>query len=126
MTKPKIKVLLVEDSLITQVAQKSSLENEGCEVDIATTGAQAITLAVNNYYDIIFMDIGLGDIDGFATAKEIRNRSSKNKTIPIIALTACSPEDYEIHAIESSMNGFLTKPLTAEKVQYFLNQFCFH
>lgn len=126
MTKPKIKVLLVEDSLITQVAQKLSLEKEGCIVDVAATGEEAIQLSIDNYYDIIFMDIGLEGINGFIVAKEIRDKSNNNKTIPIIALTACSPEEYEIHAIESSMNGFLTKPLTPEKVQHFLNQFCLH
>jgi CheY-like chemotaxis protein len=123
MDKSNIKLLLVEDNMLAQMAQKMSLEQAGCQVDIAATGEQAIQLSMENHYNLILMDIGLGDEDGFTVTREIKNKSVKNKDTLVVALTAHSIEDYGKKAEECGMQGFLTKPLTPETIKELLTNF---
>jgi CheY-like chemotaxis protein len=111
MAQFKIKVLLVEDTLLAQLAQKLSLEEAGCQVDVASTGEQAIELSMENNYNLILMDIGLGDTDGFAVTKAIKKNSIQNRSTPVIALTAHSIEDFGSKVDECGMQSFLTKKL---------------
>lgn len=125
MTESNIKVLLVEDTLLAQLAQKMSLEEEGCQVDVASTGEQAIELSLKNHYNLILMDIGLGDTDGFIVTKEIKEKSTENSKTPIIALTAHSSDDFRSQASECGMEGYIIKPLTPEKIHKLMQGF-FH
>lgn len=117
-----LRALLVEDDLIAQMAGRSTLQELGCFVDVAASGKEAKQLAVASLYDIIFMDVGLSDIDGFWVAKEIRQGKGKNKATPIIALTARALDEYERHGIGVGMTDFMAKPITLEKVKGMLSK----
>jgi two-component system aerobic respiration control sensor histidine kinase ArcB len=110
----KIKVLLVEDQLLMQFAAKMCLVAANSEVEVADSGEKAIELASVNIYDIIFMDIGLDDIDGYEATKKIRLSSSQNSNTPVIALSSNTKEEYREKAKIVQMNDFIGKPLTAE------------
>lgn len=110
----KIKVLLVEDEKIPQIASTHILIECHCEVDIATTGLEALTIIMKNNYNIIFMDIGLKDIDGYEITKRIKKA---NYNVPIIALTAHNDKETEKSCLDAGMVDFLAKPLTMEKIQ---------
>jgi two-component system, OmpR family, aerobic respiration control sensor histidine kinase ArcB len=58
-------VLVVEDNAIAQTVAKSILTQLGCHVDVAINGKEALSLWKQNEYDLIFMDIGLPDMDGY-------------------------------------------------------------
>lgn len=120
MTQSKVKVLLVEDNLLSQIAEKMILQEEGCEVDVASTCEEAIQFALNNLYTLIFVDIGLDDTDGFKVTEEIRSRSEKNRDVPVIALTAYSDQKYKNLSLRHGMECFITKPLTVKKIQQLL------
>src|ERR1700734_3348585 len=111
MEEKKLKILVVEDNRAAQMAIKMVLINLGYAVDIASSGAEAIQLTLNQEYDLIFMDIGLGDTDGYQVTREIRQQASKNNNKPIIALTAHSADTVTGPALESGMNKIMTKPL---------------
>ena len=55
------KVLLVEDNVIIQKAHDAFLRELNCQVDIASTGLQALSLYESNHYDIVLLDIDLSD-----------------------------------------------------------------
>jgi len=116
-----IRALLVEDNLVAQMAAKSTLQDAGCSVDVASTGRQAKQLAMDNIYDIIFMDVGLNDTDGFWISKAIKESKGKNHLTPIIALTAHDIEEYERHGVGVGMSDFVSKPLTSEKIAPLLH-----
>jgi len=119
-----IRALLVEDNLVAQMAAKSTLQDLGCSVDVTSTGKEAKQLAASNLYDIIFMDVGLGDIDGFWVAKEIKEGKGLNRLTPIIALTAHDIDEYERHGAGNGMTDFIAKPITPEKVISVLSAVC--
>lgn len=114
MTQKIIKVLLVEDQNIARNVETHVLEDLGCVVDATQNGITALELLGKNNYDIIFMDIGLPDVDGLTLTETIRHASNTNKSIPIIALTAYGDEGYKNRATWVGMNGFIVKPLTEE------------
>lgn len=113
----KSKILLVEDSIINQRVAGLMLKNLGCVVDIADNGFDAIEKFKNENYDLILMDIGLPDMDGYVTSKKIRRVDSRGKHIPIIALTAfASPEDKK-KCLKVSINSVITKPITMDMLK---------
>ena len=88
-------VLLVEDGISAAMAAKLFLQRCQCTVDIAQDGAQALTKASENTYDLILMDIGLPDMEGTEVARQIRELADTEKSqVPIVALTghAGNPE----------------------------------
>jgi two-component system aerobic respiration control sensor histidine kinase ArcB len=122
--KTNLHILLVEDQIMPRVAAQSLLTTLGAEVKVAETGAQAIQLAKENHFDLVFMDLGLPDMDGFTTTEKNRQLPLPNGTVPIIALTAHDDKENQEHALNVGMQDFVTKPLTAEMTKSVLEKYC--
>lgn len=118
----KIKILLVEDNVINQKVASIMLKKLGCDVDIAEDGHQAIRLATTRKYDLIFMDIGLPDIDGIVTTQTLLDLDHATPLPPIVALTAHAFEEDREHCIDAGMSDVLTKPLSRESIQRILTR----
>ena len=118
-------VLIVEDSLVAQTVAKAMLSQCGCTISIAETGQQAQMMWQNNQFDLIFMDIGLPDMDGYEVTHYIRlNEASWNKShTPIVALTAHIGAESKKKCIEAGMNAILSKPLSKEDCIQTLDTF---
>ena len=109
----KSQVLVVEDNYIAQTVAKTLLSGMDCHVDVASNGVEALALFEKNHYDLVFMDIGLGEgMDGYEVTHHIRSKTSITKHIPIIALTAHGGDESKQRCIEAGMDAVLTKPLT--------------
>lgn len=118
------RVLLVEDNLIAQTVAKSILAQLRCNTEVADTGKKALELWKNGLYDLVLMDIGLPDVDGYEVTHQIRIHELAKKThVPIIALTAHAGDDNKQRCIEAGMNAVLTKPLTVQSGTDILNAF---
>ncbi len=108
-----VRVLLVEDIPIAQTIEREQMMQQDCEVDIATDGASALEKAMTNHYDLILMDIGLGDgPDGFEVTSQIKKLSVINKSTPIVALTAHGEKEYMDKASEVGIDHYFNKPFT--------------
>ena len=112
-----LKVLLAEDNTINQFLARSTLENWGLTVEVATNGRQVITLHQQHHYDLILMDIQMPEMDGLAATRKIRQLPSPHKArIPIIALTANGlPGDRSLY-LAAGMNAYLAKPYGEEQL----------
>ncbi|CEG56166.1 ATP-binding protein [Legionella fallonii] len=123
-TSEKVQVLVVEDNQVAQSIAKTLLATLSCHVDIAANGNEALTLYAKRSYDLIFMDIGLGEgMDGYEVSRQIKNMSNKPNSPPIIALSAHEDEENKQRSIEAGMTAVLTKPLTQAKATEILKQF---
>ncbi len=117
-------ILVVEDNIVAQAVVKNLLVHYGCHIDIAPDGKEALHCWKNNNYDLIFMDIGLPDMDGYEITHLIRAQElAKKMHTPIIALTAHAADDSKQRCIEAGMNAVLTKPLTLNKCRDILEAF---
>lgn len=120
----KHRVLVVEDNLIAQSVAKAMLNELKCSVDIAESGKIAVDMWKQKNYDLIFMDIGLPDIDGYEVTHIIRIQELPKKThVPIIALTAHAGDENKKRCIDAGMNAVLTKPLTAKSCADIVDAF---
>lgn len=122
--KAKSKILVVEDDAGSAEVAQLVLGLLDCEVDVAVNGEMALKLFQSKPYDLIFMDIGLPDMDGYQVTKRIRALEWKNEYhIPIIALSAHTTIEHKQSCIEKGMTAVLVKPLQKEKATDILNAF---
>lgn len=120
----KHRILLVEDNSVAQTVAKVMLSECHCQVDTAIDGQSALQLWKKNKYDLIFMDVGLPDMDGYQVTHHIRvHEVAKKYYTPIIALTAHVGEENKQRCIESGMNAVISKPLTQKKCCDILSSF---
>ncbi|CDZ77045.1 Response regulator ArlR [Legionella massiliensis] len=114
-------VLVVEDTLIAQMLTKIQLTQLGCLVDIAADAQIALEKSMTKTYDLILMDIGLGEgPDGFEVTSQIRMHSPMNKNTPVIAVTAHKDPEYAEKARAVGMKHYFNKPFTPTDIQEML------
>ncbi len=116
-------ILLVEDEVIVQRVHKMMLEKLGSQIDVVSSGEDAL-LKANNYYDLIFMDVGLPGINGIDTIKKIRTSNFKTKDLPIVVLTAFVGEEVRNECMTAGATAVFTKPVSIEKFEEILKKLC--
>jgi signal transduction histidine kinase/ActR/RegA family two-component response regulator len=108
------KVLVVDDIDMNRELVRLMLENAGFEVDEAETGLRALQRAAQRSYDVVLMDVRLGEEDGLETTRRIRGMGGHWTEAPILGLSASVfPEQVE-RCIEAGMNDFVPKPIDPE------------
>ncbi|MCK5719770.1 MAG: response regulator [Thiomargarita sp.] len=119
-------ILLVEDDKLNQMVTEMALEDSSCQLDIANHGEEALIMLTDNSYDLIFMDLHMPILDGYATTKQIRiNEQTTKNHIPIIAMTADnSPEDLA-KCLEIGIDDILHKPINKNTFNQMLEKW-FH
>ncbi len=103
-------VLVVEDNIINQKISKIMLEQIGCNVDIANCAKDAIEKMKKNY-DLVFMDIGLPDMDGFEAVMHIRRGELPGHRVPIVAMTAHVFAHDRERCFDVGMDEVMAKPI---------------
>lgn len=110
------KILLVEDNDINRKVFLEFLKQINLKCDHAENGEQALKILSNEIYDIIFMDINMPIMDGYATTKAIRKLNSPNKNAYIVAITANIYKDELDKCLFVGMNNYISKPINSEKI----------
>ena len=104
-----MRVLVVDDEKTIRRFLKATLVSHGYDVFEAADGMQALEYSVSTHPDVIILDLGLPDIDGFEVTRRIRERSE----IPIIILSVREDESDKIAALDAGADDYLTKPFDA-------------
>lgn len=115
----KYHILLVEDEPINRKVLQFMLDNLACSYDIASTGNEAVSLALKNTYDIIFMDIQLPDISGITVTEQLR---AAGINTPIIATTAHALPDEKRSFLSVGMNDVLAKPFRQQQISEIIEK----
>lgn len=100
------KVLIIEDESTIRRFLKVSLESHSFETLEAVSGKEGLSMAGSHRPDVILLDVGLPDIDGFDIIKQLRTWSST----PIIVLTVHDREEEKVQALDLGADDYLTKP----------------
>jgi two-component system cell cycle response regulator DivK len=104
------KILLIEDNKMNRDMLSSRLEKKGYSVITAIDGSQGHSMAILESPELILMDIGLPDMDGWEVTRRLKaNESTRN--IPIIALTAHALVTDRAKAFEAGCDDYDTKPV---------------
>ncbi|MGN0642459.1 MAG: response regulator [Huintestinicola sp.] len=117
------KILLVDDNIVNLDIEREILSSFGLNVITAQDGNEALRLVSADTPDLILLDLHMPGMDGYETAEKIREGGS---SVPIIALTADVVSGTREKIIASGMDGYLTKPFKAEKLQSVIYKYLGH
>ena len=108
-------ILLVEDNELNREIAQEILREYGFLVDSAENGAVAVekvSTAAPGSYDLVLMDVQMPIMDGYTATRQIRALDDPARAkLPILAMTANAFDEDRRNALESGMNGFLSKPI---------------
>jgi two-component system cell cycle response regulator DivK len=104
------RILIVEDNEMNRDVLSRRLRRQGFEVLIATAGLEGLRIAADATPDLILMDLGMPDIDGWECARRLKTEVATS-AIPIIALTAHAMLDDRQKALDAGCDDFDTKPI---------------
>ncbi|WP_426142747.1 response regulator [Pseudomonas sp. DWP3-1-2] len=114
-------VLLVEDNEVNCTVVQAMLHSLGLQVNVATDGAQAVSMAGSSKYAAIFMDCRLPVMDGYEATRHIRQLPGL-ENVPIIALTANALQGDRDACLQAGMNDYLAKPFKRTDLQQVLQR----
>lgn len=109
-----LRVLLVEDNPVGALLARTLLRREGCAVETAATGDEAVAACARARYDLVLMDMRMPGMDGPAATRAIR---ATGDDTPILALTANAFAEDRRTCLEAGMNDHLVKPLEPERLR---------
>lgn len=107
------KVLVVDDEKLIVKGIRSSLEQDGMEIDCAYDGEEALEKAKQTEYDMILLDLMLPKLSGFEVCQQIREFSN----VPIVMLTAKGEDMDKILGLEYGADDYITKPFNILEVK---------
>jgi CheY-like chemotaxis protein len=115
-TEPRMKrILIVEDNELNRDVLSRRLSARGYEVVVAVDGPQGLALAKTGQPDLILMDLGLPDIDGWECVRLLRANPA-TRSVPVVALTAHAMTGDREKALEAGCDEFDTKPIDFERL----------
>lgn len=119
---PRLKILVAEDNIPFAGLLSDAFTRKFHHVaEVAHDGEEALSKAIRFLPDIIFLDLGLPKIDGYAVAETLRNNPLFAKT-SIIALTGFGMPEDKMRAKEAGFNRYLVKPIRLEELGEVLRE----
>jgi CheY-like chemotaxis protein/HPt (histidine-containing phosphotransfer) domain-containing protein len=114
-------VLVVEDEPVNAAVSQGYLESLGCTSVWVKDGPEAIGRSAAERFDLILMDLNMPTMNGFEATALIR-RTSAQRRVPIIALTAHDEASYREKCLHAGMDDMLSKPCTLEECARVLSR----
>ena len=108
---PGVRVLLVEDNPVGALLATTLLKRQGCVVEAAAGGEEALQALDRARFDLVLMDMRMPGMDGLETTRNLRARGDET---PVLALTANAFADDRRACLDAGMDDHLTKPLGVE------------
>jgi len=108
-----VRVLLAEDNESNEELVTKFLRHAGATIEVAKNGSEAISLALAEDFDIVFMDLQMPVMDGYTATEKLRQKGFKK---PIVALTAHAMIEEREKCFAVGFTDFLTKPINISRL----------
>jgi DNA-binding response OmpR family regulator len=108
-----VKILVVEDEAAIADLMATVLRGAGCDVQVAKSGRAGLEQAIEEKFDLITLDLNLGDADGFEICRELKQRHISYRT-PIVFVTGNVARDSRQKAMAYGAADYITKPFQVE------------
>jgi twitching motility two-component system response regulator PilH len=115
------KVLCVDDVKADLVNIEKIVAAHGALVITASNGREAVARAKADLPDIIFLDVNMPEMDGFAATRELK-KDATTKNIPIVLVTSKNQKADKLWAQMQGASGFVSKPYTVEQITEHLQR----
>ena len=109
------RILVAEDTPISQEIIQAVLELAGIETILVDTGIKAVEAVQKEIFDAVLMDIQMPEMDGLEATRVIRKKKDQGN-LPIVAMTAHTLKEDKAKCIAAGMNGYISKPIHQEKL----------
>ncbi|HEY1459767.1 MAG TPA: response regulator transcription factor [Casimicrobiaceae bacterium] len=109
-----MRTLLVEDDALLADGLRTTLTRAGHEVAHAAAGRHADLLLANEEFDLVVLDMGLPDIDGFEVLRRLRQRRT---TTSVLVLTARDAIDDRVRGLDLGADDYMTKPFSVKEFE---------
>jgi two-component system, OmpR family, copper resistance phosphate regulon response regulator CusR len=104
-----MRILAIEDEPRMSALLHKGLSEHGHEVTVALTGADALKVTLDHTFEVILLDVGLPDLNGYDVAQVLKARQCPS---PILMLTAYNKEDQIVRGLDLGADDYLTKPFS--------------
>ncbi len=112
-----MKILLAEDNEVNRKVAMKNLLRFGATTEVATTGVQALEMALANRYDLIIMDVQMPEMDGLEAVRRLREAEATRGTrTRVIAMTAHAMQGDRERCLEAGMDDYMSKPIQADRL----------
>ena len=112
-----MRLLIVEDDALLADGLSRSLSHMGFAVDVAADGASADHMLLNQSYDLVILDLGLPQLDGFEVLRKLRRRSGAAGTAPVLILTARDELEDRVKGLDLGADDYMTKPFDLPELE---------
>ena len=109
-----MRILLVEDDTMLAEAVTRALKHSAHQVQRAATGQEADRALATNEYDLVLLDVGLPQMDGFEVLKRLRQRRVR---VPVLVLTARDALEDRIAGLDLGADDYLAKPFQLAELE---------
>ncbi len=116
---PKPRILVVDDEESHRIMLRAVLQDAGYETAEAGEGSEAVRKVEQEAFDLILMDIRMGDMDGIEALTEIRKISPR---VPVLIMTAYASVKTAVEALKAGAFDYLTKPLDIEELKILIEK----
>jgi len=110
----RLRILVVEDDSLLAESLIRALQQQGYGVGHARRGHDADALLRDHRYDLLLLDIGLPDVDGFEVLRRLRAREDPT---PVLVVTAREEVDERVHGLDLGADDYLTKPFSLSELE---------
>lgn len=119
----KRRILVVDDSPTVQEQLLSFLKERGYSCHAVSDAEQALAAVDKSQYDMVFLDVVMPGMDGFAACKKIKAMASYKK-VPVVLLTSRSSTTDRVHGLMAGCTRYLTKPFDPVEVDDLMSYLC--
>lgn len=117
------RILVVDDNRINVLVVRKFFDKWGIPNDAAFSGEEAIRMVNSTPYALVFMDLRMPGMDGYATCQRIRGLAGAKAQVPIVALTASTEAGVKERIKKAGMNGYLFKPFKTEQLREIVDRY---
>ena len=117
-----IRVLVVEDNAANLKVAVRMLERLGYRAEVASNGAEAVSMLEHMQYDAVLMDCQMPEMDGYEATRLIRKNEKSGRHVPIVAMTAAALSGDRERCLAAGMDDYISKPVKLHVVAAVLER----
>jgi two-component system chemotaxis sensor kinase CheA len=106
--RPQLSILIIDDSLTTRMLEQSILESAGYDVDVASSGEEALRMAAGKHYSLFLVDVEMPGMDGFTFIERVR-ATPELHDLPCILVTSLAGPEHRRRGLEAGAQAYIAK-----------------
>jgi len=118
----RARILIADDNTTNQKVAVRMLQRLGYRGDVASTGAEAVSMLNSGHYDAVLMDCQMPEVDGYEAARQIRHNERGGRRVAIIAMTADATPGERERCLAAGMDDYISKPVKLHVVAAVLER----